>query len=334
LKENKTIQDLISVIVPVYNAERYLNRCIDSILAQTYPFFEIIAINDGSQDNSQSILEGYASNYPETVRIFFQNNQGIALTRNRGIELARGKYLMFIDNDDFLDPDFMETYIVEFANHQYDMVVGGFRRPNATGKIVRTEKLDSRKISLLSYLVAWNKVYKRDFLIENNIRFLPLNIGEDLYFSVLAAFLANSVGDVDYVGYNYVLNHSSFSNTSQKDITCLDILPLYNTCYDTFKEKGFIAKEPELMESMFTEWVSWVLSFASKGLSLKTISIKYDELFLWLKERFPYYRKNKYLNLFNPLAHSTGKRTILSFFLLLHRIHLGKLTVFLWSRLT
>ena len=112
----------VSVIVPVYNVEKFINRCVDSILSQTFKDFELILINDGSKDKSLEIIEKYRVD--KRVRIFTQKNQGPAVARNFGISVAKGSYIMFIDSDDYIDPDYIETYYNKIKNCHYDVVVG------------------------------------------------------------------------------------------------------------------------------------------------------------------------------------------------------------------
>ena len=111
----------ISIIVPVYNAEKYIGTCIDSILKQTYQNFELLLINDGSSDNSLEVLNQY-SKKDKRIRVIDQKNIGVAKTRNKGIQLARGEYIAFIDNDDYIDEDYLEQFM-NVCNNQ-DIVIG------------------------------------------------------------------------------------------------------------------------------------------------------------------------------------------------------------------
>ena len=98
-----------SVIVPVYNVEKYLAKCLDSILAQTYSDFEIIVVNDGSPDNSQQIIDEYAKNYPDKIKPFIKANGGLSDARNFGVEKASGEYLLFVDSDDYIAEKLLEN---------------------------------------------------------------------------------------------------------------------------------------------------------------------------------------------------------------------------------
>ena len=207
---------LISVLVPVYNAERYLGRCLDSVLAQTYGAFEIVAVDDGSSDGSAAILDEYAQRDPERVRVEHRENAGAAEARNRAIELAQGEYVAFLDNDDWLEPDFLER-LVAHVGEGADIVFSGYRRPCADGS-VSSEIIPhpGEEWAPFAVLAAWAKLYRREFLLANDLRFLSANIYEDLYFSIPAIYAAKRTEVVPYCGYNWFMNPESVSNTSQR----------------------------------------------------------------------------------------------------------------------
>ena len=117
-------QPKVSVIIPVYNSEKYIARCLDSVIEQTYKNIEIIIINDGSKDKSKEILDEYEKKYPNIIRHIEQENKGVAKTRNYGIKIANGNYITFIDNDDYIDKDYIETFVNVLKENEYDIVMG------------------------------------------------------------------------------------------------------------------------------------------------------------------------------------------------------------------
>ena len=152
----------VTVIVPVYNSEKYIAKCIESILNQTFRNFELLIINDGSKDNSQKIIEEYQKKDPERIVIVNQENKGVSKTRNEAIKMANGKYLMFIDNDDYIDKDYIETFIKEIKENDLDVVLGGYRRPNEDGKIVKELRLKDEEWSKFMIFAPWAKIYKKE----------------------------------------------------------------------------------------------------------------------------------------------------------------------------
>ena len=183
----------VTVILPVYNAEDYVERCLDSILNQTYTDYEIMVINDGSKDSSYEIIKKYEEKNPDKIIVINQENKGVARTRNESIKRADSKYIMFVDNDDYLDKDYIETYVKAIEKDDNDIVVGGFRRPNEKGEIVKKLELQNEEWSKFMIMTPWAKIYKRQYLIDNDIKFLETNIGEDNYFNLKAFVMTKKI---------------------------------------------------------------------------------------------------------------------------------------------
>ena len=213
----------VSIIIPVYNSEKYISKCLDSLINQTYKDYELLIVNDGSTDNSQNIINEYKNKYPEIIVLKEQENLGVAVTRNNAIEEAKGKYIMFIDNDDFVDKDYVETFVKEIEKNDYDVILGGYRRPNKEGKIVKELKLPQEDWAKFMIFAPWARIYKREYLIKNDIKFLHINIGEDVFFNIQAMLISDKIKIIDYIGYNWFYNEQSVSNTKQKNINNLQI---------------------------------------------------------------------------------------------------------------
>lgn len=177
----------ISIIVPVYNVEKFLHRCIDSILAQTFTDFELLLINDGSKDNSGIICDEYAAK-DNRVRVFHKENGGASAARNYGLDKAVGQYICFIDSDDWVDKDYIERLL---PNEDEDMVICSYMYD--TGEIfhlsdVVRDKQDIGKvlhilIDHMAICAPWCKIMRRDIIEQNNIRFdVNVSAGEDMLF--------------------------------------------------------------------------------------------------------------------------------------------------------
>lgn len=228
----------LSIIIPVYNAEKYLVECLDSIFVQNIANneYEIIAINDGSTDNSVYILEQYADKYP-VLKIIFQENKGVSVARNKGIDVACGKYILFIDSDDFLVPDSIEYMLNIAENDDLDILMGDFQEVYESGKLINNNS--ARKFTLrlihspnyknkltsgidfLSYeadfnYFPWRNLYKLDFLNRNNLRFLPGIIYEDTEFLIRCYYIAEKIRHIDVVFYNYRMTQFSISRDPLK----------------------------------------------------------------------------------------------------------------------
>ena len=322
----------VTLIIPVYNSEKYIGRCLDSILAQTYSNYEIIVINDGSKDKSQEIIDEYKQKYPEKIISISQKNKGVAITRNESIYRANSKYIMFIDNDDFIDKDYIETYMKIVEQGDYDAVIGGYRRPNEKGKIVRTLGLKESEWSKFMIMTPWAKVYKKQYLIDNDIKFLNNNIGEDIYFNLKAMLLSKKIKITEYIGYNWFFNTKSVSNTTQKNIKNLQVYELLNSCYDMLQKENLIEENYEILKTHFTRYIIWLLSFSTKKLSYKVISEEYDKLFNWLESKFPDYKKNNMISYTKPYGEVFSVRFLVKSFMIAHNLHLGKILTYLYSR--
>ncbi len=204
----------VSVIIPVYNSEKYLNRCIDSVLAQTFTDFELILINDGSKDNSGNICDDYV-NKDKRVSVIHKENGGVSSARNLGITKASGKYIMFVDSDDWLETDAIENLYTK-AN-DCDLILGGFHILGAlrNAKHSMPEKLIEGKQIVQTYIdlfhkdkllvdVSCSKLFKRDIIEKHDIRFdTTMKLSEDTKFNI--DFIKNSenISIVDKIIYNY-----------------------------------------------------------------------------------------------------------------------------------
>ena len=148
----------VTIVIPVYNSEKYIGRCIDSILNQTFQDFELLIINDGSKDNSQEVVEEYKSRYPNKITLINQENKGVSKTRNEAIKIANGKYIMFIDNDDYIDNNYIEIYVTKINQTNADIVMGGYRRVNIDNKILFKQRLKNTNWSKYIVLAPWAKI--------------------------------------------------------------------------------------------------------------------------------------------------------------------------------
>lgn len=183
--------NLISIIIPVYNAEKYIHRCIKSVVNQSYKELEIIAVNDGSTDDSLSICETLAAQ-DNRIKVFSQINGGVSKARNTGLRLAKGKYVMFLDSDDYMLPDMCKTMLDVLHNKQADCVICGIKEPEGglwcPQKNIYYSTLEDFKKDFVYQLntellsPCWNKIFKRQLitcLFNEEISF-----GEDLIFDL------------------------------------------------------------------------------------------------------------------------------------------------------
>lgn len=237
---------MISIIVPVYKVEKYIRKCIESILNQTYKHFELILVDDGSPDNSGAICDEYAE-MDSRVKVLHQENAGQASARNAGLEIAKGDYISFVDSDDTIETNMLEILAEMLEIHGCDIAMCGHRivRENEETKLsVQEYKVELMDIEALWNEIfgslnnaVWNKLFKRDLL--DDIRF-PLDLvhGEDLIFN-LEYLIKCKMGAINRTPcYNYLKRNdsvttSSFSNKKLMEIVskdrALDIVSKYRT---------------------------------------------------------------------------------------------------------
>lgn len=284
----------VSIIIPIYNAEKYLSRCIDSILNNDYKNIEIILMNDGSTDNSKFICEYYCEKYNKFIRLYNNKNQGVAITRNKGLKYASGEYVMFIDNDDWIDSNYISTYVKELKDSNYDAIYGGYKRVNSEKKIL-DEVILSPDIEFSKYKVVapWAKIYKVSFLKDNNIVFLNSNIGEDIYFNFQVINHSSKIKIIDNSGYNWFYNEKSISNTIH---TKIDKNLQFNYLLDELYKVD--SRKSIMNEYFFLKTVSWYVFYLLKNNDINSVICEKDYYVKWISKKFPNYKKNKYLKIF------------------------------------
>ncbi len=312
----------VSIIVPVYNVEKYLNRCVDSILNQTFKDFELILINDGSTDSSGEMLKEYET--LENVRIVHQENKGLALTRNVGLSIAKGKYVMFIDSDDSISADYVEAYVTAIEHEKCDVVMGGFTRI-CDGKVDFIRKAQRGKFAKYIIPASVSKIYRRAFLEEHNILFSNIK-SEDVDFSMLFIKHRATYGFIDNVGYYYYSNPNSISNTAhrgfKKDYNIFELIERFN-----FEDVDDIL----LHQYFIVRFCIYFLLYSGKSAESKAFTEEYKRYFAWLKENLSHYSQIKF-SLFGPDGEDKSVGLIVFIFMLLHRLRLVPLFAKIYCR--
>lgn len=217
----------LSLIVPVYNVEKYLQKCLESLIKQTLKDIEIICVNDGSMDNSLAILKEFASK-DSRIKIIDNQHQGVAKTRNTGIEQSTGEYIGFVDSDDYIDIDFFEKLYNSATKSNSDIAIASilkhkkfFNIYNAKYTKEETAITIQDKIKLCEdkkhfFFYAWNKIYHSGFIKENNIKFSEGQIYEDVMFAIKALYYSNKIISVYGTKYHYIEHENSLTKYKDK----------------------------------------------------------------------------------------------------------------------
>jgi len=211
----------ISVIIPVYNTGKYLAECLDSVINQTFKDIEIICINDGSTDNSLSVLKRYAKK-DKRIKVIIQINKGLSAVRNRGIEEAQGEYISFIDSDDVIDKDYYKVLINLMKKHHADIVMAGMKivngdnvSDNTTPNCV-TNNLQE-KISYLPNGSCCDKLFKISLFKDNKLTFPVGRLYEDNIVLLQLMFYSNVVAFTNKVSYYYFINPNGICRVMDKN---------------------------------------------------------------------------------------------------------------------
>ncbi len=208
------VQPLISVIIPVYNVEPYLEKCLKSILAQTYPNFEVLAVNDGSTDGCAAILEAFATK-DRRLHVFTQENSGVSAARNLGLDRAAGEYIAFLDSDDWVEPKFLQTLYTCLTKYEADISICNIHYIYADGsfgkrtpKILEEAVVDTREAYSDLLLEekfrshVYNKLYKAELF--SDLRFPAMPVHEDSYIMFPLFSRAKRVAYTPFYGYYYL----------------------------------------------------------------------------------------------------------------------------------
>lgn len=227
----------ISVILPVYNVEKYLEKCLDSILNQTFDDFELICIDDGSTDTSLSILEKYI-NIDNRITIIIQKNQGAGAARNKGIDIAKGKYLSFLDADDYIESTMLQKMYEQCEHNNAQIgICKAYFYDNASSEIkpctfsVRADEIPDKKCFSSEEIIsspfhalmgwAWDKLYLKEFVLNHKLRFQEQRTTNDMYFVFMSLLYAKKITIIDdYLYYQRRNVSNSLSSTRYKSWEC------------------------------------------------------------------------------------------------------------------
>ena len=273
----------VTVIVPVYNAGTGLYRCVDSLIGQSCRDFKVLLIDDGSTDDSWKRICQICQDNPDLFRGLTQDNCGVCDTRHRGILEADTEFVMFMDNDDFIDPNYVETLLKLAQSSDADIVVSGCRR--TTGLDTKFTVKLTRHDAFAPYLMTapWARLFRRSLLVENDIRFLEAPIGEDAYFNLSCYLYTDKILTTDYVGYNWFYNDESVSNTKQRGLNqkC-DPLILLNALDELYASHN--ARNP-VFDYFIYRYVVWYLLWSGKTATRTRFLAEYRRLYFWLNQK-------------------------------------------------
>lgn len=291
----------LSIIVPVYGVEKYIDKCLDSLVKQSLKEIEIIVVNDGTKDNSQKIIDKYVKKYPEKIKSYIKENGGQGSARNYGLKKATGEYIGYVDSDDFVEKDMYKKLYNKAKENNYDIVVCGnynvsedYQNKNIDA-FINNYNTDLENI-FFGKMAVWNKIYKRDILIKNKLEFKEKVWYEDLAFTLKAIMNSNTFAFIDEPLYDYLIREGSTMNNSnvQRNLEILDAFnDILSYIQHNKKEEYFSKIEFLAIDHIYISAIVRVLKAeADDKVKRETI----NKLIDYMNKKFPNYKNNKYIN--------------------------------------
>lgn len=320
----------VSIIIPVYNTEKYLRRCLDSVFEQTYQEFEVICINDKSPDKCGGILSEYKIRYPEKLKIIEnEKNMRSGPSKDKALLITTGDYITYLDSDDYIAKDYLKRYVDAFKKHEVDIVVGGYTK-DIDGKMVE-HHVTNTIWSLTTYVIACSKMYKKEFLIKNDMKFGTNNCLEDMLFN-LTGFFGKPKYFVmeDYVGYYYYFNRKSVTSTydfskNQEEQT----IKAFNTLFEKCDIKALDKDDYWILQYTYIANIVNSLITYNRKSGIKVMRKKYNLCMRDLEKKFPDYKKNPYIGIFKPKGQLLKIRLGVGVAIRLRKMHMDKLLYYL-----
>lgn len=289
-----------SIIVPVYNVEKYIDKCMASIMGQSYDDFEVIVVNDETPDNSMAIVERYAQEYPGKIRMIHQKNTRQGGARNRGVREASGEYLLFVDSDDYVHRDLLKTVDQHLRKTPCDILV--FRNVPVTedGKILHVDRhgvlpngvYDPRKDKevLMIPVGPVNKAFRRSFYVDARIEFPEKLLYEDAIMRIAHARAA-SVAVCDDVLYYYVQSGNSSMRRKPSE-KMLDILTVSDLVLERFREDGLYQSFEDILDISLIYGILIVVDLINEAEPGNALQVPLAD---YIQEHFPNYAANPYM---------------------------------------
>ena len=286
----------LSVIVPVYNVEKYLDKCLNSLANQTFKEMEVIIVNDGSLDNSEEIIDKYVKKY-DNFTSYKKKNGGLSSARNYGIKYASGEYIAFLDSDDYVTYDMYEKMYEKAKSNNFDMVVCDVNYVSNDKEWVVTSNIkndttDIKKVMYNIYPAAWNKIFKKEILVNNKIYFKEGVWFEDVEFIYRLLPYIKNIGVIHEPFNQYVQREGSITNTVNKKI--YDYVYNMDSIIDFYKEREIYDEYKKELEYSYVRYVYATFIKSILRYDYNDYLTGVDFAIKSVHDYYPKYRKNKY----------------------------------------
>ena len=286
---------MISVIVPVYNVEKYLKKCLSSIMKQTYKDFELIIVNDGSPDNSEAIIDDFKKKYPKKIKAFKKENGGLSSARNYGLEKATGDYVVFLDSDDWFEPDYLEKMYNLAIRDDLDIVVCDTLKEYPHKSEVLRSNLgysdDNVKNYIISYPMAALRLVKRELFTKDYL-FTDKILYEDLCLYPTFVNKTTKIGFLSMPLYHYLQRDDSIMHQKKFSDKLYDIIKVLDHVYDSFKKHKNLDKYHDEIEYLYITHL--LRSTTLRFLEYEDGEEKLKVVNEIMNDKFPNWKLNKY----------------------------------------
>ena len=315
----------VSVIIPVYNVEKYIKQCLDSAINQTLKDIEIICVDDCSTDNSLHILKGYASNDSRIKIIKFNRNKGAGEARNAALDMAQGEYIMFLDGDDWLEPEACEFAYNRISSNDNDFVIFAHNRfyedDNSSkfiNKMIKKFSEEEKKLYLkdvntkfIKCCYIWALIYKRELLTNNNIKFPKYRVFEDQPFYIKTMLCADNFSIINKALYNHRRRNDSITYIYKKQHQ-----DFYNAKKDILKILKTVSAPKKLRMAIYSHTIDSSFTWYNRYLGLnpniqKKFCKNISNIFMLLNQETVYkLKKNNNLSFYQEILETNWKYRI------------------------
>lgn len=295
----------VSIILPVYNVEKYLEKCLDSLVNQTFKDIEIIIINDGSTDNCKNIIDKYATKYNNLIKVITQKNQGLGAARNIGLKFATSDYIVFIDSDDYIQSNMVEEMYNKILQEQADVVICGNNVVNEQYELIsktfpnKYEVYDFNTQMIFGNPCVWNKIIKKVLLDDDSLSFRNNVWYEDIDFSFKLFLKSKKTCILHKNLYNYLLRQGSIMNSNNLRKN-LDLIDAFNEIIMYAKRNNCFNKYYNEIEFLVINhlYISCIVRILMNNNSSKNEKNELlNVIFEYMDNNFKNYSKNKYIKM-------------------------------------
>lgn len=286
----------VTVIIPVFNGEKYIKTCLDSVLKQTLQEIEIIVINDGSTDKTQEILESYQNQYKDKIKIIKKENEGQGKARNVGIDLSNGEFLTFVDADDEIAPNMLQNMYESLKKEDADVAICDYYEIYEKNKVLKKaipqRQNDIKRDYIVSVAGPCNKLIRTEILTKNQLYFMKTGAYEDISIIPLLGLYANKIVYVEEPLYNYYIRQGSTMRQNEFNNKLLSIYEVLEHLTAEFRKTGLLEDYKEELEFIYIKH----LLYAGSGRFLEYKEGKYQikKIVEIMRNKYPKWRENQY----------------------------------------